>query len=167
MFFGHVLSIWIVVLSGADGPAADPSLAVGGEVERPLRLSAADLAAMPRQSVCARDHKGEEATFEGVAVSEILKKAGARVGDRLKGEALGDYLVVEASDGYRAVFALPELDPGFADRVVLLADRRDGRPMAGTEGPFRVVVPGEKKHARWVRQVTGLTVRRTPPATPR
>ncbi len=165
---------WFVaalVMSGGDGPPVKPArvvLEVVGEVEHPLGLTADDLAAMPRRSVRAKDHKGVESTWDGVAVSDLLTKAGARVGEKLRGGAMADYLVVEASDGYRAVFALPEVDPAFTDRVVLLADRRDGRPMAEPEGPLRVVVPGEKKHARWVRQVTRLTLRRAPtvPAVP-
>ena len=70
------------------------------------------------------------------------------------------YVVVEAADGYRAVFALAELDPAFTDRVILLADRRDGKPLSTREGPFQIIVPGEKKHARWVRQVIRLKVGR-------
>lgn len=157
-------ALWLLAclpLLGADGPGR-AVLEVGGEVERPLKLTAADLAAMPRQSVRARDYKGVESTWEGVAMIDLLRRAGARVDDRLRGGALVDYLVVDAADGYRAVFALAELDPAFTDRAVLLADRRDGRPMAAPEGPLRVVVPGEKKHARWVRMVNRLTVRRAP-----
>ena len=68
------------------------------------------------------------------------------------------YVIVEASDGYHAVFALPEFDPDFTDRVIILADRRDGRALPSPEGPFRVIVEGEKRHARWVREVTNLDV---------
>jgi hypothetical protein len=71
------------------------------------------------------------------------------------------YLVVEAADGYRAVFALPELDPLFTDRVILLADRRDGKSLSEREGPLRIIVPGEKRPARWVRQVVALKVGRS------
>jgi DMSO/TMAO reductase YedYZ molybdopterin-dependent catalytic subunit len=152
-----------LAMLGADGPKAERVvLEVGGEVERPIKLTAGDLAGMIRQSVRAKDHKGVESSWEGVAVIDLLRKAGARVDDKLRGGAMVDYLVVEASDGYRAAFALAEIDPAFTDRVTLLADRRDGHPMAEPEGPLRVVVPGEKKHARWVRQVNRLTVRRAP-----
>ena len=72
------------------------------------------------------------------------------------------YLLVEAADGYRVVFALPELDPAFTERMVLLADHRDGQPLTTTEGPLRLVVPDDKRHARWVRQVGSGTVRRVP-----
>jgi len=42
--------------------------------------------------------------------------------------------VVEAADGYRAVFALAEFDPDFTDRVILLADRRDDYPLSSKRG---------------------------------
>ena len=68
------------------------------------------------------------------------------------------FVVVDAADGYGVVFAIPELDPDFTDRVVVIAHRRDGHPIAPPEGPFRLVVRGEKRHARWVREVTTLDV---------
>jgi hypothetical protein len=77
----------------------------------------------------------------------------------LRGKKLATYLVVEAADGYRVVFALPELDPAYTDKVVLLADRRDGQPLSEKEGKLRIVVPDEKRQTRWARQVISLTVR--------
>ena len=133
-------------------------LTVGGEVERPLKLTAAEIATLPRTTVRARDHSGAESTFEGVALVEVLKLAGVPLGEKLRGKAVSNYLVVDAVDGYRAVFAIPELDPAFTDQVILLADKRDGKPLSATEGPFRIVVPHEKRQGRWVRQVTGLSI---------
>ena len=37
--------------------------------------------------------------------------------------------------------------------MVILADTRDGQPLEKYKGPFQVVVPGEKRQARWVRMV--------------
>jgi DMSO/TMAO reductase YedYZ molybdopterin-dependent catalytic subunit len=145
----------ILVFSGAEPP---PALTVSGEVPKPLSLTVADLAKLPRQTVRARDHGGKESDFEGVQLVEVLKASGVKFGQDLRGPALANYLVVEASDGYRAIFALPELDPEWTDRVVLLADRRDGKPMTAPEGPLRVVVPDEKRHGRWVRMVVTLRV---------
>jgi hypothetical protein len=48
--------------------------------------------------------------------------------------------------------------PAFSDRVILLADRRDGKPLDNREGPLRLIVPGDKRHARWIRGVTTLEV---------
>jgi molybdopterin-binding protein len=51
-----------------------------------------------------------------------------------------------------------EIDPDITDRVVLLADRKDGKPLDAKEGPYRLVVPHDKRHMRWVRQVTRISV---------
>ena len=150
---------------------AAAALQVTGEVPHSLRLSAEDLAHLPRTSVHARDHDGRDTEFSGVALAEGLRLAGAPAGAEIKGAALAKYVVVSAADGYRAVFALPELSPDFTDAMVLLADHRDGKPLAASEGPLRLVVPGDKRQARWVRQVISLIVRSAPPddpdATPR
>jgi hypothetical protein len=71
---------------------------------------------------------------------------------------MAEALMVEAADGYRVVFALAEVDPAFATREIIVADRRDGKPMDAKEGPLRIVAPGDKRPARWVRQVTTLRV---------
>jgi DMSO/TMAO reductase YedYZ molybdopterin-dependent catalytic subunit len=144
----------------SEGQAKKPSLRISGEVERPLNLSGDDLAKLPRRSLRAKDHSGKEAEFEGVPLIEVLKLAGVKFGEGLRGKNLELYLVVEASDGYRAVYALPELDPAYTDKIIILADKRDGKAMDDREGPLRIVVPDEKRHARWVRQVVGLVVKR-------
>lgn len=136
------------------------SLSVSGEVETPQRLTAADLAKLPQRTVRAKGHDGKEAEFTGVPLVEILKQAGVKFGEELRGKNLALYLVVEATDGYRAVFALAELDPLFTDKVILLAAKREGKPLDDKEGPLRIVVPDEKRQGRWVRQVTGLVIKR-------
>ncbi len=103
----------------------DFSLKVNGEVAHPLNLTVDDWKTLPRRFVRAKDHDGKESEYEGVELGEILKLAGVKFGEALRGRDLALFLV-EAADRYRAVFALPELDHAFTDRVLLLADRRDG-----------------------------------------
>ncbi len=163
-----LVSALCLLLSRGGAPAQEPPkekaadsktiVSVKGDVERPLELTAEEFAKLPRQAVHAKDHEGKEADYEGVAVSDVLKAAGVKLGTDLRGKALASYLVVEASDNYRAVFALPELDSGFTDRLIVLADRKDKKPLDEKHGPLQVVVPGEKKHARWVRQVVTLRI---------
>jgi len=142
--------------------AGDIVFRIGGDVERPQQWTLDDLTTLPRREVRARDRDGTEATFAGVALVDLLRLAGVPLGEKLRGSNMALYLLVEAADGYRVVFALPELDPAFTERVVLLADHRDGQLLATTEGPLRLVVPDEKRQARWVRQVGSCTVRRAP-----
>ena len=132
---------------------------VTGEVLTPLTLTAADLAAMPRTTAVAKDKQGVPHTFSGVALSEIFSKAGVTAGKQLRGENLAKYLLVSCADGYKVVFSLAELDSSFTDRVVILADQMEGKPLPAGVGPFRIVVPGEKKPARNCFQVTAMAIR--------
>jgi hypothetical protein len=68
------------------------------------------------------------------------------------------YVVAEASDGYRALFALAEVDSGFMNSEILVADTVDGSPIDEKRGPFRLVAPHDKRPARWVRMLKSITV---------
>jgi len=134
------------------------TLVVQGLGGRSVTLSAADLASLPRQTVKAIDH-GNPATFEGVLLTDVLAKVDLPLGEKFHSTGASYYLVVEAKDGYRATFAWAELDSTFMDKSVYLATKRDGKPLSDKDGPFQLVAPGEKRAARWVRQVTALRIR--------
>lgn len=135
------------------------TLTVSGEVTKPLTLQAAEFKAMPRAEVTGKDRDGKEHRYAGVPLVEVLRAAGVTLGGELRGENLMKYVVVKAVDGYEVLFALPELDADFATRTILLADTADGAPLPAGVGPYRVVVPGEKKPARWIREVKAIEVR--------
>jgi DMSO/TMAO reductase YedYZ molybdopterin-dependent catalytic subunit len=65
---------------------------------------------------------------------------------------------VTAADGYSVVFALPELDPRSTDDPVILADAMNGEAISPGQGPYRLIVPKERRHFRWVRQVVKIEV---------
>jgi hypothetical protein len=147
--------------------AADPVLRIDGVgrdgVSRPpLQISLDDLKAMPRTTLQAKTHDGKDHSFEGVALAELLHRAGLPQGDDVRGPALARYLLVTAHDGYRAVFSLPELDPAFADTRALVADHMDGQLLAPRDGPLRLVLPAEKREARWVRMVEHIELLAAP-----
>ncbi len=139
-----------------------PSVAVTGAVKQPLTLAAKDLAAMPRTTVAVTDH-GKSVTYEGVLLYEVLLKAGAPLGSELSGKALASYVLASAKDGYQVVYTLTEIDPAFTDSRILLADAADGNPLPATQGPFRLVVPNEKKGARSIRMLERIEVIRLRP----
>lgn len=151
---------FLAVDVSAQSPSPSTALSVTGEVEKPLKLSAPELSKLQRHTVRAKGHDGKEAEFEGVLLVEVLKLAGVKFGEDLRGKNLALYLLAEAPDGYKAVYALAEMDPAYNDRLILLADKRDGKPLDGNEGPLRIVVPGEKRQSRWVRQVNSLVIKR-------
>ena len=136
-------------------PAA---LVVQGIGRTSATLSVSDLAKLPQQTVKAADH-GTPATFEGVLLTDVLAKVDLPLGEKFHSTGASYYMVVEARDGYRATFAWAELDSTFMDQSVYVVTRRDGKPLPEKDGPFQLVVPGEKRTARWVRQVTALKIR--------
>jgi DMSO/TMAO reductase YedYZ molybdopterin-dependent catalytic subunit len=135
------------------------SVTVGGEVTTPLTLTNTTLTAMPRTTAIAKDKQGNPHTFEGVALAEIFKKAGVTTGRELRGENLAKYVLVTCADNYQVVFSLAELDSSFTDRIVILADQIEGKPLPAGTGPFRIVVPGERKPARNCFQVLSIDIK--------
>ncbi|AUD04076.1 molybdopterin-dependent oxidoreductase [Spirosoma pollinicola] len=138
---------------------AQTVLTISGEVTKPLTLQGSDLKAMAHSQVSAKDRDGKEHQYTGIPLVDLLKQAGATLGGELRGENLMKYVVVKAIDGYEVLFALAELDPEFATRTILLADQVDGTPLPFGTGPYRIVVPGEKKPARWIREVKAIEIR--------
>jgi hypothetical protein len=120
-------------------------------------FTAEQIAKLPHVTVETHDHD-KPAQFEGVVMSSILTSAGIALGDTIRGPRLAEGVLVVAADGYKVLFALPELDPAFAAREIILADKRDGKSLDTKEGPFRIVAPGDKRPARWARQVIELRV---------
>jgi hypothetical protein len=51
------------------------------------------------------------------------------------------------------VYTLTELDPAFTDSGILVADKSDGQTLPENQGPFRIVVPHDKKPARSLRML--------------
>lgn len=153
--FAVFVLLGLAPLVWPQAPAA--AVEVTGAVATPLRLTAVNLAALPRASVETRSD-GIAVKHEGVWLHEVLKRAGAPAGTELRGKALASYLIAEAQDGYQVVFSLAELDPAFTDNQVLLADTANGKPLSGAQGSFRLIAPKEKRGARSIRMLTRLEV---------
>lgn len=134
------------------------ALSVQGDVPMPLSLTADDLAKMPRETVSVPGPDGSKLVYEGVLLREILKKAGAPMGEQLRGKALTTYVLGMATDGYQVAFTLGELDAQFGNESILVADKRDGKLLPEKQGPLRLVCPNDKEGARSVRMLETLHV---------
>lgn len=160
------LAALILLTAGvaADEPSpgvAPAAISVSGQDARPQRFDAVALAGLPQHTVHAQAH-GKAVSCSGPQLIDVLAAVGTPSGDKLRGKNLGLYVRISAADGYRAVFALAELDPEMRDAVPILTDRCDGTALDDKDGPFRIVVPDEKRPARWVRQVTSIDVLSAP-----
>ena len=165
---GLLIAAVALTLSLAQQPNAPAQntaeLRISGDVATPLALSASDLKAMPRQNLkVVNSHDKKEEIYEGVSVRELLRRAGVPQNEKLRGVAVAMYVVAEASDGYRVVYSLAELDSDFQDSDVIVADTLNGSPLGEKQGPFKMVAPHDKRPARWIRMLRSLTVLTAPP----
>ena len=148
--------------SGRSGASvqADSVLTVRRADGTMARLTPAQLRALPRRTVQATSH-GKTASYEGSDVRAVLAAAavsGVAPADSLRGPGVALVLVATGADGYRASFALAELDPSIGGRAVLVVDRENGIPLPAADGPWRLVVASDARPSRWVHGLVRLEV---------
>jgi len=137
--------------------AADPAaVRIDGAVLHPQNFSAADLKAMPPETVetsFKTMHGDEHKSWTGVLMTDLLKKAGLKNEDA-KNAFLRHTLLVHGKDGYEAALSIGEIDPTCEAKRVILA-YRDGADLPG----LRLVVPGDLHGARQVHDVVEIEVK--------
>jgi hypothetical protein len=114
------------------------------------------LAMLPHKTLTLyNEHVKASETYSGVPLIDLLTPLG--VPDKPHGKDLRLYLVAEGSDGYLAVYSVAEVNPDVHDATVIVADAQDGKPLGG-DGPLKLVATGEKRPARWVRNLAAIRV---------
>ena len=94
-----------------------------------------------------------------MSLADVLEKAGVKLGAEARGELMSRYVTVTAADKYSVVLAVGEIDPFLSPQTILLADRVNGASLSNADGPLKLIVPNDKRHRRWVRQVARIEVR--------
>src|SRR5262245_37200001 len=124
-------------------------------------LTTERLMALPRATFTASAHDKTQ-RFEGSDLRDVLGAAGVDATKELRGAQLRRLVSVHASDGYVVVFALAEIDGSIGDRRVYLVNRAEGAALGSDQGPWRLVVPADRRPARWSRQVVRIVVSDAP-----
>lgn len=126
--------------------------------------TAAQLAALSSDTLrVSSGHGAPPATYQVVPLRRLLSHAGVAV-DSLHGPNLLQLVVAEARDGYVVAFSLGELSQDLGNHAVVVAFKRDAKAIPETDGPFRLLVPGETRGARAIRQLARLHVMVADPA---
>jgi len=114
------------------------------------------LAVLPHVTVTVHnEHTKADETYSGVLLIDLLAKLG--VPDKPRGKQFRMYVVAEGADGYGVVYSLGEVAPDVHDATVMVADSEDGKAIAA-DGPLKMVSTGEKRPARWVRNLATIKV---------
>jgi len=135
-------------------PAGPLTVSVG---TKSSQWTAATLASLPHKTIKVfNEHAKVNQTYSGVELIDLLTPLGVAV--KPHGKDFRFYLVAEGSDGYEAVYSVGEVSPDVHEGTVLVADTLDGKPIAES-GPLQLVTTGEKRPARWVRNLVSIRVR--------
>ncbi len=158
----------LLALCLAAGPAAlaqdaskpAPQIELSGAGIGAQTLTRESLAALPavEADVAFQTSKGEsKGHYKGVLLWTVLQQAGLAKGGDIHA-ALRNSFVVTGRDGYAIAFSVGEIAPDFGAKPMMLATERDGKPLPPEEG-LRVIVPGDKRGARNVRDVVKIELR--------
>jgi len=158
-------AVWTVALAGSAQEMAhhEPSspsteLIVRGLDGKAITLSPADLAAMPHKTVAVMNHHtNANESYSGVALSDLLAKVGAPQGSDVKGKLFMLGVVVTGTDKYSVLFAIAETDPTIHTGDILVADQMNGQKL-DKYGAFKLVSTEEKRPARWVRNLSSISL---------
>jgi len=153
----------IVQLAAWTQQVSGPILEISGDVPHPRTFQEQEWKQLKHVSLTATNaHDKKSATYSGVSLRDLLKDVGVPSGESLHGKAFSTTIVVSATDGYQVAFSIAELDESVGNLQVLVADAEDGKPLADGAGPLRLVVPSDKRPARWVRMVKTIRIVASP-----
>lgn len=140
----------------ATAPEAPTTVTFRASGQPSVTLTPDTLAAMPMrdQTISFASHGGETGQYRGVLLWDILT-AHTDVERDIK-TALRDIILVTARDGHQIAYSVGDIAPDFGNNPVMLAVERDGSAM---DQGLRMVVPGDTRGARNIRDVTRIELR--------
>ena len=123
-----------------------------------ISLTLADLQTMPQATVSVFNaHNQQNEIYSGPLVSAVLAKAGIVLTEASQHGLLDSYMLAQGTDGYFVLYSAAEVEPGLHKDTAIVALAQAGQPLTRT-GAFQLISPEDAKPARWVRNLTALTV---------
>lgn len=125
---------------------------------RSIQLSLAELAALPQTSVKVHnEHTKREETYTGVAMIDLLPRAGLALNPETEQLRYHSYVRAQGTDRYFVLYSVSEMDPAHHNAQAIVATHVDGHDL-GQDGRLKLVSTADTKPARWVRNLTSLTL---------
>jgi hypothetical protein len=135
-----------------------PIVALEGKLKHPQSLDLPALLRLPAEQVQVSfewERGATTATYTGARLWAVLVAAGG-IDDDEKGAELRHLIRGIGRDGYLVVLSTGEIAPDFGGKPALLAYQRNNEPPG--EAGLRLVMPGEKRGGRNVRDVVAIRV---------
>ena len=152
----------IVLLPAAHATADDsPKVTIIDEQGMPHELSAVDLAKMPRKTVTLPDEPGTTIQYQGVQLADVLEHCGVKLGKEC---AVTTAWPVTCWSKLRTITAScwrsRKSIPPPPTRSCCWPTRATTPPLPEREGPFRLVIPDDKRPVRWIRMIKRISIRK-------
>ncbi len=159
---GPIVRAQMMGHSGPTVPSTD--LTIVGLDGKSTTLAPEAIAAMPHKSVSVfNSHTKANEKYTGVPLSDLLNRAGVPLGEKVRGKLFMVAVIAEGTDKYSVLYALAEVDPSIHTGDVIVADAVDDQKL-GKDGMFKLVSTEEKRPARWVRNLSEISVIEVNPA---
>ncbi|MDT3403135.1 hypothetical protein [Mucilaginibacter terrae] len=150
------LLVLLIVMAVLSFGSKAQNITISGKGINSFNFTKAMFANLKPVVLMAKGHDEKVHRYTGVALADVLKNSGVILGDSAKKKTIVSYIIVTAADNYKAIYTLPEIDPLFANRTIILANKVDKQLLPEGYAPYQIIVPGERKHARWLRQVVSI-----------
>ena len=133
-------------------------LKINGIDGKSITLTPEEFATLPHKTVSVFNaHSKVNEKYSGVPLTELLSKVGVPLGEQVRGTLFLTGIIAAGTDNYQVLYALAEVDPSIHNGDVIVADSVDDHKL-GKDGAFKMVSTEERRPARWVRNLTSITV---------
>jgi hypothetical protein len=157
--FGQNASDSMGTMQHAHAPASPSTNLVLTVDGKATTLSVADLEGMPQKTVNVHnEHTKMDETYSGVALSDLLAKYGLPVDKTTHQKMLRSYIVAQGTDKYWVLYSVTEIEGSEHNADVIVAITEGGKPL-GEDGLLKLVDSADKRPARWVRNLSAITVK--------
>jgi len=154
-----ILLVSLGCLLATSACAQTAGVSVTNAAGKKTAYSLADLKSFPQVSLDVIGEDGAAHHYTGVDLYDLLSRSDVPFGKEVRRKTLNSYLRVSAADQYSVLYALAEVDTFLSEKKMILAYLKDRQPLPVNFGPLQLIVTGEKKHARLIRQVTAFDIR--------
>ncbi len=103
------------------------------------------------------EHTKMDESYSGVALGNLLAKAGFAATKATQRAMLHSYLKVEGTDKYWVLYSVTEVEGSEHSGDVIVATSMDDKPL-GADGELKLVSTEDAKPQRWVRNLAAITM---------
>ena len=155
-----IFSIVSIIIFSQQCLAQTNSVNITNADNKTTTFTLTDLQSFPQTTLNVAGEDGVMHNYTGVDLYALLSKAGVAFGKEVRKQTLNSYMLIKAADSYSVIYALAEIDSFFSSKRMLLAVSKDDKPLPENFGPLQIIATSEKRHARLIRQVTDINIKR-------